>query len=362
MAARGSLLETGDRAGGPEGAEMRFFEGMDRCHAAAILRAGEVDHTIEIAGLAVRLRLAGPGLAACLLPAFGHTSRADGADEGPCIGAWDTESTGVGRPEDPWSGAASEPAAEVRVRGGEVLWANFRASSGAATVVDTASRRGFFHVPDPRLLEWHERGAPLRGALHWLLMSPRRRLVHAGAVSRAGRGALIVGSSGSGKSTLALACLRSGLEYLGDDYVVLTGSEGFAVHSLYATAKASPASLAMLEVFDEDVLIGPDNPDPKAVLDLGARHLDRFRERAVVSAILIPRVTRGRAPAVRGVSASAAVRAVAPSTLLQHRGRDAEAMAMIAALARSVPSYTIEVGEDLEAAAGAVEELLHGGR
>jgi len=339
-----------------------FFDGMNRCHTAAILGAGEVDQTIDIAGLAVRLRLAGPALAACLLPAFGHRPRADGADENPCIGAWDTESTGVGRPEDPWSEAASEPAAEVRVRGGEVFWASFRATSRAATVVDTASRRGLFHVPDPRLLQWHERGAPLRGALHWLLMGPRRRLVHAGAVSRAGRGALIVGSSGSGKSTLALACLRSGLEYLGDDYVVLAGSEGFAVHSLYATAKASPPSLAMLEGFDDDVWIGPDNPDSKAVLDLGVRHLDRFRERADVSAILIPRVIRGRAPRVREASASAGLRALAPSTLLQHRGRDAEAIAMIAALARSVPSYTIEVGEDLEAAAGAVAELLHGGR
>ena len=41
--------------------------------------------------------------------------------------------------------------------------------------------------------------------------------VHAGIVSRGGRGVLIVGGRGRGKSTTSIDGLYGGLDYLGDD-------------------------------------------------------------------------------------------------------------------------------------------------
>jgi hypothetical protein len=47
------------------------------------------------------------------------------------------------------------------------------------------------------------------------------QVIHAGLVSRHGKGVLFVAKSGSGKSTASLACLCSGFDFAGDDFVGL---------------------------------------------------------------------------------------------------------------------------------------------
>ncbi len=58
-----------------------------------------------------------------------------------------------------------------------------------------------------------------RRVLQWLLRgTPALRLVHAGAVSYRGRGALILADSFGGKSTLTLAAVLAGAGFLSDDF------------------------------------------------------------------------------------------------------------------------------------------------
>lgn len=80
-------------------------------------------------------------------------------------------------------------------------------------------------------------------------------LVHACAVSRAGRGLLILGASGSGKSALALALASRGAGLVADDRVLLT-RRGRAL-----IATAPPAIGGLVEARGIGILRLPAAPE-----------------------------------------------------------------------------------------------------
>jgi hypothetical protein len=63
------------------------------------------------------------------------------------------------------------------------------------------------------------------------------QVLRAGAVGTHERAELLTGKGGIGKSTTALSCLRSGLSYLADDYLIVRLEPEPIVYSLYCTAK-----------------------------------------------------------------------------------------------------------------------------
>ncbi len=167
--------------------------------------------------------------------------------------------------------------------------------SGVVTLIDTARRALNYRAPER--LPWWERAAPLRIALYWALGGADRHLLHAGAVGDERGGVLLAGSARSGKTTVALAAADAGLGYLGDDHVLLDTAGGARrAHSIYKTASVRVAT----------------DTGEKALLDMAGR----VRESLPVRAIVVPRV-QGGTTRVRRVSGADALRALAPTTVLQ---------------------------------------------
>ncbi len=191
-----------------------------------------------------------------------------------------------------------------------------------------------FHLPDATAIPSTERAAPIREALQLLMAARGRLMTHAGAVGHDGRGVLLVGRGGSGKSTLALSCALAGMEIVADDYVLLDPA-ALAAHAMQSTAKLTEDSAARLGVpagaIDaagfEPTLEGP----AKALVDIRALAPTGLRPRLAVAAIVAPRLSPSQpthiaggdelgevvGPAARAISAAEALRAVAPSTIVQ---------------------------------------------
>jgi DNA polymerase III delta prime subunit len=186
--------------------------------------------------------------------------------------------------------------------------------------------RAVFWTPGAEHVPWYERAAPLRTVLHWSLAGPGTHLVHAAAVAHERAGVLLAGPAGSGKTTTALACLEAGMGYLGDDYVVITGGARPRAYSLYATAKAASETLALLP-------------------GLGTARC------------VIPRVTPGEC-VLRPVRSVDALRALAPSTILQHSHESAGGLAVMSELVRSVPAFELDLGDDIAPVPAVIAELL----
>ena len=130
---------------------------------------------------------------------------------------------------------------------------------------------------------------------------------------------LVAGPSGSGKSTTTLACLEAGLGYLGDDYVLLDVDEP-SVHSLYSTAKLEPDNLHRFPEL-APLVANPDRLDSqKAMLFLHEHRPEQLVLHAPVGAILLPRIAHTSRTTLAPAPASAAMSALAPTTLFQLPG------------------------------------------
>jgi hypothetical protein len=92
------------------------------------------------------------------------------------------------------------------------------ADSSNFACIDSAQGVGFIWVTesvaaDSVFLRWFF----LEAAVYSLLSERRLTPLHAGCISRNGRGVLLLGESGAGKSTLAFAAARAGWSFVGDD-------------------------------------------------------------------------------------------------------------------------------------------------
>jgi hypothetical protein len=76
-----------------------------------------------------------------------------------------------------------------------------------------------------------------------------------------------------------------------------------------------------------------------------------------LSVVILPTVTAGRI-SLRPASAAQALRALAPSTILQHADESATGLALMSRLVQQVPAYILELGSDITSVGPAIRHLL----
>lgn len=327
-----------------------FFRGLEQAFDDAWGRGEGCRRAIRIGSVTVALRFTETRLAQLVMRCLGHIEveprgRADATVD--CVIAAPVAL--------PWARDECAGDGEDRALLGGRIWVTHDPASGRIEAVDPSGRRAIAVLPDPEALAPHELASPLRACLLRLVDRPGVRFLHAGAVVGGGGAALLVGSSGSGKSTLALACLDAGLGYLGDDYVAIDqgGRHGAAVYSVYTSAKLDAGALDRLGDAFSDAAIKAA-PGPKQALCLRGR---RVLTRAGLAAIVVPSIG-GDQTRLDSVSPARALLAMAPSTMIQHPGRDAGALTEMRDLVTSTPCWRLAMDNDLVAAATAVGELL----
>ena len=344
--------------GPPEERARRLYAELREGAEQAAQRAGGFrDHDLAFAGRSLRTRFAGEALEPVILAAFAHARGAATAPPDVELVLWDGKSSGIDDPARPWTLGEVRARGDIRGFDDEPLTVFTDPVSGAITVFDREERTIVYWIADPAMMPWHERGAPLRAALHHWTADAGLYFVHSGAVGTRGAGVLLAGASGSGKSTTALACLAAGFDYAGDDYVIVSGGDRASAHCVYSTAKLDGPALDRLPALAPAVVDFRRGVDQKAVLELQRLGTDVLRPSVRVDAIVVPSVGGGGASQLRAATAAQALRALAPSTVLQLPGGARERMAGMARLARSVPTYTLALGDDVTAVPGVIGDL-----
>jgi hypothetical protein len=322
---------------------------LDR-FAAAERAAGPNVVELAVGGRAVRLRFAGPALAPKVVPALAHLVAPAAVPPTLTVALWDSASTGVAMLPPPF--AWTDLRADGAVRGLDAgrVRAHVRVDIGLVSVVDVEVGQAVVWVRDAQQIDRYEAAAPLRSVLAAAFEPRGLCVVHAGAVGGPEGGVLLGGRGGSGKSTTALLALEAGLGYVGDDHVLLDPEAPY-VHSLYATGKVAPSGPRRFDfVFDH----AP--PGEKRIADLSGRMTRGFPVRA----LLLPRVTGSVDTRLEPISAAAALRGLAPSTLFQLGGSGPGTLAALGRLVGRVPSFAFYLGTDLAQIPAAIENLLGG--
>jgi hypothetical protein len=331
----------------------KWLDAVDAAFEAAARARGVLEQRIRLTGAPVALEYAGDAIRDRLAPAFAHLTDAAPAPPELTLRVWDSAAV----PPPPLPAVPEGPRGAVYYSAHGAIRIAYQPGLHLLSVLDLDRGVGWFWCEHAAELPYWESSAPFRQILHWWLTSHSMLLLHGASVGLRDRGVLLVGRGGSGKSTSALACLDSELLYAGDDYVAVDDGETPTVYSLFSSGKLEPAHAARLSHLPAPAIDGDEAADEKAVFFVHERYPDRATERLPLRAVLVPRIAGDEARIVP-LGAASALRALAPSTLLQLHPAEPQAFARMARLTGRVPTYSFELGPDISAIPRAIRTFL----
>jgi hypothetical protein len=350
LAARQPRMEPAAAGPGGEDVAPAYFAAVHETfrHAGQAV-GGLVDRFYTIGGYPIRLRFAGSALLPLIAPTLAHLE-APAPHPAPMLTVclWDYASTRAAPPPPVWGTDDQGNCGEVPGYNDGRISTVFDRGSNVLSMLDRELDLALFWVRDPEEpLPYYEIAAPLRVILYWWMGDHGRRLIHAGAVGITSGGVLLAGRGGSGKSTTALCCLLSGMLYAGDDYV-LVGTEPVPfVHSLYNSGKLHADQLRRFPQL-LSATSAPRRPDEEKALLLLHEHFgERVAAGFPLRAILLPHVTGTAKTRLRETTTAASLVALAPSTIFQMPNPGPVALRQIARFVEQVPSYVVELGQDV---------------
>jgi hypothetical protein len=305
---------------------------------------------VRLAGYVIRLRIAGARLASRLLEAFIPTAApAPGDTADLTVDIWDSsEHTTAPKTAELWD--------RLRSDDGHYF---LDATPRVVNWLDRVDHRMLVRVSSTHRLTPGDVYQPFSSLLALWLADRETPAIHAGAVGHDGDVVLITGRSGSGKSTAALSCLLAGFDYLGDDFIVLQRSAGaWLAHAAYRTAHLESTHLARFPRLAAAVPRPPAPNEGKSVICIDRAFAGQPRRTARVRGIVMPRIVPGGRTELRSAPKSAALLAMAPSSLLMRPAGTPAAFDAVAALAAAVPTYWLEMGSTLSAIPQALNLLL----
>jgi len=216
------------------------------------------------------------------------------------------------------------------------------------------------YVSNTEELSLYERGRPLHVPLSLWLKSRDMPVIHAGLVSKNGRGVLLAGPGGSGKSTSAITCASAGFSYLSEDLIGLQFSDSvFLGHSLYSSTFIEPDHLERFPLLGAHAITGKYLFEKKRLVLLSQIASLRFERACRINAIVLPRVVHRRESHFRRASKGEALLTLAPSSLLVgERSYGLEGFNKLAKLVEQVPCYWLELGSVLDEIPCVLEGML----
>jgi hypothetical protein len=186
-------------------------------------------------------------------------------------------------------------------------------------------------------------------------------VVHAGLVGREARGILVGGPGDAGKSTTALACVCAGFAFLSDDHIGLQQLEdgSFLGHSLFSSTRLASAQLERFPLLRPHAMPSDLSAEPKSLVFLSQVLPERLARSMPVCAIALPKIVDAPYCRLTPASRGEALRALAPSTLLQMAPRPGpEGLQLLARLVKCVPGYWLELGRDMAGIPQLLDEVL----
>ncbi len=261
-------------------------------------------------------------------------------------------------PRPPWDFAQLGHGGAIAGLEDDRVLVNFTADHGLLCMYHRPTHRAVYWLPSADQLPYWELAAPFRILLHWWSQSFGGQIVHAAAVGCDGQGVLLAGRGGSGKSTTSIACVDVGMQYVGDDYVLLLPGKSPTAHSLYHSGKIHTAFLGRALPHWQSRVAAEIGPEHKSLLFLHECEPDRVRDRLTISAILQPKVGAGSRAQIVPQSASLGLLAIAPSTMYQLPRARQSTLSIIAESIRELPSYRLNLGTDVHSAPRGLIALL----
>ena len=339
--------------------EQEFFFGRvyDRFLSAAA-SVGTVNSYYKICDTSVCLSFAGEELIPHITPALSHLviPRVEKPDLTICL--WDSTSTKTSMVPPPWKRDRYTYRGDIWGYNSIRIKTAFHWVEFSLNMLDLETGAGLFWVEDSRSLPFWVHASPLRTLLHWWTLEKGYQLLHAAAVGTENGAVLLTGKGGIGKSTAALSCLKSGLSYLGDDYVVTQIRPEPCVRSLYNTAKLDADQVTNFPEVLRLISNAEKMKDDKAVIFLHPEFDAQLIKTMPLKAIIVPHISVRSESAFEEISSENVFRAASFTTMTQLPGAGVRTYEFLNRLSSCLPCFKLECGRDLANIPVAISRLL----
>jgi hypothetical protein len=341
-----------------ESEQQAFFDAVQDKALQALAATSRISHVLEIAGTRIRLTFAGDRLEKELMPALLHLCVDSPGAADVTFTIWDSASTGIEMVPPPCSRNHFTDRGDIWGFGGERYRTAFHWIECSVSVFDRCAKAGVWWVKTTDDLPYWTKASPLRSLFHWWMEMNGKQLLHAAAIGNEQGAVLITGKGGVGKSTTALSAIVEGLNYVGDDYLIVGLEPEPTVYSLYNTAKLNPEQMekfpALAPYLTNDEHLG----EQKAVMRLFPHFTRQIALSMRLRAVLTPRFGDGDKTSFAPASPIQLRRAAAFTTMSQLPYAGRQTNEFIHRLVERVPGLEIALGTDLKGVVGAIESLL----
>lgn len=180
-------------------------------------------------------------------------------------------------------------------------------------------------------------------------------MIHSACVGVDGNGVLISNVGGTGKSTLSVTCLLEGMDFVSDDYTLISGSGDFKAFPIYSMVSMNR------DIYDK---LNPQMPVIDSMAGNGGKLLldaseYRYADMLNIKAIICPRITGENCVRITPVNEGKAYTRIITSTVRQAGfNKDTDAIKKMALRLKGLRVYEIELTTDLKKNAKCLKEFI----
>lgn len=226
---------------------------------------------------------------------------------------------------------------------------------------DHEAKRGLYILRSPDAIPPWEPSFPLRNFIHWSCEGTSQGLLHAGTAGMDGEGVLIAGPGGSGKSGTTLAAILSGMDSVGDDYVMTSlKNDSVEVCPVISKMKQDSKGLARLGLTSDNALFDGPNWQNKYSFDFTTLGQGTRASLLRIKAIVLPRISHSDKTTFSKASGMQAMLKLSPSSLYQLAGDWKRTMQFSGNVCRSLPAFHMDLGTEADEIADSLRELIKG--
>lgn len=318
---------------------------------------GVTARKFAIAGETIEVELASDAFAPVIFPALNHLA-ADRSDVAFKICCWDQQHSGITRPSRPWGEDENFTHGEIPSFIDEDHYLHINLATGAIIAADRKANLAVFSIHKAHDINTYEIAAPFRDFFNWWGSKRSLFQIHAGAIGYQDKGVLLVGRSGAGKSNTVASCIDSDLFYAGDDCCLLDTTGDPFVHSLYSSTKLYKSDLHRYRLLKEFETVGLTTPENKALFFLHDLAPERVIAGFPLKAIMVLNIQQRPDTSLSPISPAAVLLTMAPDNILRWPVVGKLAMPHLSRAVRSVPCYSLNVGDDRERITAVISGLL----
>jgi len=327
--------------------ETLFREVYDKFKLAAKAAGGIYEYNYSVGGYIIRLCFAGKKLIPYIGRAFEHLSVGLSSQPSLTIYLFESCQAGLQSPSEYWEEYRAVCDSHRYEQYNNTVQASLQIGDDILNIIDAGRGIALSWFNDADKIPYYECGAPLRVILNWWMKENSRLIVHAGSVGTVEGGVLLGGRGGSGKTTTSLACLDAGLQYVSDDYCLLSQEPVPYAYSLFCSAKVDVADINRFPRF-KNSLFNSDSPcDEKAVYFLYKDFRKKISNGILLKAIMLPHISGKKDSIIKKTKASSALISLAPSTIFQLPGNDNATFKYLSRFVQKLPAYILEIGTDV---------------